>query len=96
MILLFSGPLSFLDPRTDQVKVVGLTSHGERPCIKPGYPTVYSDIAKQLAWVEGIIGDCNKESVPVGGAQPNTMWTHGQLSSSPELHPTTVLGEIRF
>ena len=66
MILLFSGPLSFLDPRTDQVKVVGLTSHGERPCIKPGYPTVYSDIAKQLKWVEEIIGECNKETCASG------------------------------
>ena len=26
--------------------------------------------------------------VPVGGAQPKTIWTRGQLNSSPELHRT--------
>jgi len=61
------SPLSFLDPRTDQVKVVGLTSGGQDPvCIIPKYPGVYSDIAKQLKWVEGIIGECNKETCASG------------------------------
>jgi len=60
------SPLSFLDPRTYQVKVVGLTSFGENDCVTPNYPGVYSDIAKQLAWVEGIIGECHKETCASG------------------------------
>jgi len=61
------SPLSFLDPRTDQVKVVGLTSGGRDPvCIIPKYPGRYQDIAKQLPWVEGIIGECNKKTCASG------------------------------
>jgi len=60
------SPLSFLDPRKDQVKIVGLTSFGKEVCVTPQYPGVYSDIAKQLKWVEGIIGECNKETCASG------------------------------
>jgi len=60
------SPLSFLDPKTDQVKIVGLTSGGASLCVIPNYPGVYSDIAKQLKWVEGIIGECNKDTCASG------------------------------
>jgi len=61
------SPISWMDPETDQVKVVGIILNGKDPvCIAPKYPGLHCDISKQLKWVEGIIGECNKETCASG------------------------------
>merc|ERR1712029_164217 len=49
------GPMTWKDPETSQVKLIGVISWGaQEGCGKPGFPGVYSEVASVLPWVKRI------------------------------------------
>jgi len=45
------GPMTWLDPLTSEIKLVGVVSWG-RGCAKPGYPGIYAEVSTVLDWIE--------------------------------------------
>ena len=48
------GPLTWIDPRTSKVKLIGVVSWGME-CGKAGHPGVYAEVAKVMNWVQKVI-----------------------------------------
>jgi len=65
------GPLTWLDPKSGQIKLVGIVSFGEG-CARSDYPGVYSDVSTVLDWIQGIVGD-RHEHFCSSGVYPNCM-----------------------
>jgi len=59
------GPLTWRDPKTDEIKLIGAVSWGWE-CALPDYPGVYADIPELLPWVKSIIGGCNEKTCNAG------------------------------
>jgi len=59
------GPLAWLDPKTDEVKLIGAVSYG-RECASATHPGVYAEISVVLPWLKNIIGGCNEKTCNVG------------------------------
>jgi len=60
------GPLAWLDPETDQVKLSGIVSQGFR-CNLPNAPGVYADVANQLEWIKDVTKNCNEQTCQAEG-----------------------------
>ena len=45
--------MTWIDPRTSKVKLIGVVSWGS--CGKAGYPGVYAEVAKVMDWVQKVI-----------------------------------------
>lgn len=58
------GPLAWLDPKTEQVKIVGITSFSGKYCStsRPYIPQVYADVQRALGWINNVTSGCNKKS----------------------------------
>jgi len=81
------GPLAWLDPKTDQVKLSGVVSFGsESGCDKPGVPGVYADVINQLEWIKEVTGNCNEQTCQAGNCmrkqdlEPSTLEKFGRVS----------------
>jgi len=59
------GPMVWLDDKTKQIKLIGVTSFGYR-CAQPGFPGVYAELTTALEWVKKVIGDCNEKTCEKG------------------------------
>jgi len=81
------GPLAWLDPKTDQVKLSGVVSFGsESGCDKPGVPGVYADVINQLEWIKEVTGNCNEQTCQAGNCmrkqdlEPSTLEKFGRMT----------------
>jgi len=81
------GPLAWLDPKTDQVKLSGSVSWGRvGKCEKPGSPSVYADVRNQLEWIKEVTGNCNEQTCQAGNCmrkqdlEPSTLEKFGRVS----------------
>jgi len=59
------GPLTWLDPKTDEVKLIGAVSIRER-CGVPNEPGIYSEISMVLPWINDVTGRCNEATCKAG------------------------------
>merc|ERR1719312_1126636 len=59
------GPLTWLDLKSEQLKLIGVVSFGDS-CAKAAYPGVYGDMVVVLDWVKGIIGTSNEDTCRMG------------------------------
>jgi len=59
------GPLAWIDPRTEEVKLIGAVSWGWG-CAGGDSPGVYAKITHYLDWINQIIGNCNSETCSAG------------------------------
>merc|ERR1711973_86896 len=93
------GPLTWADPSTSKVKLVGVVSWGG-VCAQPNQPGVYAEITSVLSWINGIIGNtCSNGDTGTGttsGPNPGPSTTN-----SPNPEPTTTseggsTGECEF
>ena len=63
-----AGPLAWLDPKTDQVKLSGVVSFVSKSgCDKPGLPSAYADVANQLEWINKVTKNCNERTCQAKG-----------------------------
>jgi len=84
------GPLAWLDPKTDQVKLSGVVSFVSKSgCDKPGLPhkpSVYADVINQLDWIKEVTGNCNEQTCQAGNCmrkqdlEPSTLEKFGRVS----------------
>jgi len=65
------GPLTWLDPETDEVKLVGIVSAGYNfdGCHNTKLPGIYANVRAELDWIEDIIGDSNDQACGNGFCQ---------------------------
>ena len=85
-----AGPLAWLDPKTDQVKLSGVVSFVSKSgCDKPGVPhkpSVYADVINQLEWIKEVTGNCNEQTCQAGNGMrkqdlaPSTLEKFGRVS----------------
>merc|ERR1719381_169474 len=59
------GPLAWLDPETNEVKLVGVTSWGLE-CAAPGQVGVYAKISAVVDWINKETGGCNEQTCKEG------------------------------
>jgi len=59
------GALAWMDPITDEVKLIGTVSYGHE-CAKADSPGVFAETTFALDWIEEIIGNCNEETCDEG------------------------------
>jgi len=59
------GPMVWLNPKTENVEVIGAVSYGFS-CAQANSPGVYSDISKVLDWVQKTTGGCNEKTCAAG------------------------------
>jgi len=60
------GPLAWLDPKTDQVKLSGVVSLTWCAPGVPGKPGVYADVFNQLEWIKEVTENCNEQTCQAG------------------------------
>ena len=56
-MLYISGPLTWADPITSKIKLIGVASWSTG-CGKRGKPGVYAKVATALGWVKQTVGSC--------------------------------------
>jgi len=59
------GPLAWIDPKTDEVKLIGAVSYGFG-CAMADSPGVYAELTFALDWIKKTIGNCNEETCKKG------------------------------
>jgi len=59
------GPLAWVDPKTNQVKLIGSVSFGHE-CATADSPGVYAETTFALDWIKTITGNCNEETCNAG------------------------------
>jgi len=59
------GPLAWIDPETDEVKLIGAVSFGFG-CALDDSPGVYAELTYALDWIKNTIGNCNEETCQKG------------------------------
>jgi len=59
------GPLTWLDTKTDEVKLIGVVSFG-KGCANASYPGVYADMKWGMGWIKEIIGFSNERECYYG------------------------------
>jgi len=67
------GPLAWIDPKTHEVKIVGINSFTigktqEQAChiTRPYAPNVFANVGNALNWITQITGDCNRDICQIG------------------------------
>jgi len=71
------GPLAWLDPKADEVKLIGVVSWGSGSCTD--YPSVFAKITSVLNWIESKTGKCNKVTCNEGNCMTKTELHKGTL-----------------
>merc|ERR1711974_255625 len=57
------GPLAWLDRKTGEVKLIGVTSWGRNAtCLGPRNPPVFAEVSKVLDWIREVTDDCNDKT----------------------------------
>jgi len=59
------GPMAWLDPKTEEVKIIGIVSltYG---CGYPNSPNVFAKVTSGLDWIKSITGNCNEDTCSAG------------------------------
>jgi len=83
------GPLAWLDPKTDQVKLSGVVSRTWCAPGVPGAPGVYADVLNQLEWIKEVTENCNEQTCQAGNCMtkqdlvPSTIEKFGRITPHP-------------
>jgi len=62
------GPGAWLDPKTKEVKLVGVVSwgHAAADCGDPYYPDVFAKVSAAVDWINEVTGGCNEKTCKEG------------------------------